>query len=292
MSQVARKYGRYDKPFVGATLAFVAMSLFSVQDVIVKWLSSDYPLFQLLFIRSIVVVSILLVILFWRSGTNAFRTQRKGDHLLRSAINFAAFLSYYFAVSRMPLADVTAIALSAPLFMTALSGPLLGEPADLPRKMALVAGFLGVLIIVQPTAENIDTIGVAAALFGALLFALLGIQTRRMSTTESSGLMVFSSALVIFVMAGGVSLFSWVTPDLHSMALMIGLGVVSLAAQFCIVQAYRFTQVYVVAPFDYVTILWAILFGWMFFAHLPTPTMLFGASIVVACGLYIVMRKK
>lgn len=285
-------HGRESRPLLGAALAFVAMSFFSVQDALVKWLATDYMLFQLLFVRSTVAIPLLYCVLRFRYGRRAFHTSRPQDHAIRATINFAAFLSYYFAISRMPLADVTAIALSAPLFMTALSGPLLGESADLPRKLALLAGFLGVLIIVQPTADSIDWLGVAAALTGAMLFALLGIQTRRMATTESSELMVFYAASGIFVVTGVIMLNAWKTPEIGEFALMLAMGLVSVAAQFCIVHSFRFAEVYVVAPFEYVTILWAILFGWILFSDLPTPIMLAGAALVVGCGLYIVFRKQ
>ncbi len=287
-----QKHGRELRPLLGASLAFVAMSFFSVQDALVKWLATDYILFQLLFVRSLVAVPLLLLILRIRYGQRALYTSRPQDHVIRATINFAAFLSYYFAISRMPLADVTAIALSAPLFMTALSGPLLGEPADLPRKLVLLVGFVGVLIIVRPTAENIDWVGVVAALIGALLFALLGIQTRRMSTTETSELMVFYSSSAFFVVTGMIMLSAWEVAPISDFALMLVLGLVSVTAQFSIVHSFRYAQVYVIAPFEYVTILWAILFGWVFFSDLPTLTMLAGAALVVGCGLFIVFRKR
>ncbi|MDH3694819.1 MAG: DMT family transporter [Gammaproteobacteria bacterium] len=287
-----QKHGRELKPLLGAGLAFVAMSFFSIQDAMVKWLATDYILFQLLFVRSVVAVPLLLFILRFRYGQRALHTSRPQDHAIRATINFAAFLSYYFAITRMPLADVTAIALSAPLFMTALSGPLLGEPADLPRKLALLAGFIGVLVIVQPTADNIDWLGVAAALIGAMLFALLGIQTRRMASSESSELMVFYSASAFLVITGIIMLGTWKMPIATDFVLMFVLGLVSVTAQFCIVHSFRYAQVYVIAPFEYVTILWAIFLGWLLFSDLPTSIMLAGAAIVVGCGLYIVFRKQ
>ena len=179
-------HGRYNKPMVGAALAFVSMSLFSMQDAFIKWLSSDFWLIQLLFFRSLVIVAATFAFLYWRQGVAGFHTQRPGAHAIRTFLNFSAFISYYVAVTRMPLADATAIALSAPLIMTALSGPVLGEHADLPRKMVLLTGFVGVLIVIQPTGENIDWIGVGCALLGATLFALLALQTRLMSASESS----------------------------------------------------------------------------------------------------------
>ncbi|MEM7293397.1 MAG: DMT family transporter, partial [Pseudomonadota bacterium] len=254
----ATTHGRYNKPMVGATLAFVSMSLFSMQDALIKWLSTDFWLIQLLFFRSLVIVAATFTYLSWRHGKQGFHTKRPGAHAVRTFLNFTAFISYYIAVTRMPLADATAIALSAPLIMTALSGPLLGEPADLPRKMVLLTGFVGVLIVIQPTGENIDWVGVACALLGATLFALLALQTRRMSATESSELMVFYAAAAFLLVTGLMLFYRWDPPNAQELLILLGLGVVTLFAQYTIVSAYQFAAVYVLAPFEYVTILWAV----------------------------------
>ena len=285
-------HGRYNRPMLGATLAFAAMSLFSMQDALVKWLTDDYWLIQLLFFRSIVIVLVMGSFLVLRGGRSAFHTQRKKDHALRTCFNFCAFVSYYFAVTRMPLSEVTAIALSAPLIMTALSGPLLGEHADMPRKMVLLTGFIGVLIVIQPTADNVDWLGVACALLGALMFALLALQTRRMSATESSELMVFIAASAFLIVTGLLLLFRWQQPNIDSLFLMFGLGVITVIAQYTIVSAYQFAAVYVIAPFEYVTILWAIALGWIVFSEAPTFLMLSGAALIVACGMAVVALER
>ncbi|MEM7207998.1 MAG: DMT family transporter [Pseudomonadota bacterium] len=285
-------HGRYNRPMVGAALAFVSMSFFSIQDAYIKWLAQDFWLIQLLFFRSLVIVAVTATYLGVRYGRRGFATARTKDHALRTFFNFSAFLSYYFAVTRMPLADATAIALSAPLIMTALSGPILGEPADLPRKMALLTGFVGVLIVIQPTAESVDWIGVGAALLGALLFALLALQTRRMSATESSELMVFYAAAAFLIVTGAMLLYRWDSATPMQYLMMLGLGVITLFAQYSIVSSYQFAAVYVIAPFEYVTILWALVLGWFVFGDLPTATMLLGAGLVVICGLAIVFLER
>ena len=270
----------------------VSMSIFSVQDGIIKWLATDYWLIELLFFRSLVIVAILSIYLPVKNGRKAFYTTRYKDHFLRTFFNFTAFVSFYIAVTRMPLADATAIVLSAPLIMTALSGPLLGEAADLPRKTILLTGFVGVLIVIEPSAENIDWLGVGCALVGAFMFAMLALQTRKMSASESSELMVFFAALVFLVITSGMLLFRWDTPDLNSLLLMLGLGVITLFAQYFIVSAYQFAAVYVIAPFEYVAILWALCLGWFVFGEIPTLTVLSGAALIVFCGLMIVFIER
>ena len=282
-------HGRYNQPLTGALLGFMSMSLFSIQDALIKNLAEDYSLFQILFIRSGVIMIPLLCMLWFRYGARAFHTSRKLDHAIRVAFNFSAFMSYYFAISRLELGQATAIALSAPLFMTALSGPLLGEPADIRRKIILCIGFFGVLLVIQPDTGQTDWLRTGAALLGALLFALLGIQTRKMSATEPTELMVFFGALTFFCVTAIIMLFGgWRTPSNEDLALLLGVGVVSLFAQFLIVHSYQFAAVYVIAPFEYVTILWALGLGWFFFSEQPTLIMLGGCSIIILCGLAIV----
>ena len=282
------RHGRYHQPLTGAMLAFCSMSLFSIQDALIKMLSADYSLFQILFIRSAIIILPLFCLLMYRGGWQSFHTSRPVDHGLRVLFNFCAFLSYYYAISRLPLGQTTAIALSAPLFLTALSGPLLQEPADFRRKVIVAIGFVGVILVVQPDLSHTDWIGTGAALLGAFLFAMLGIQTRRMSATESTELMVLLGASTFFLVTGVLMIWHWTPPAAGDWIVLASVGVVSLFAQLSIVHSYQFAAVYIIAPFEYVTILWALALGWLMFAEVPTLIMLSGCGVIIACGLVIV----
>lgn len=264
------------------------MTLFAWQDALIKLLSADYSLFQILFIRSGIIVVPLLFILLVRYGRTALMTARPVDHMLRVFFNFTAFLSYYFAISRLELGQATAIALSAPLFMTALSGPLLGETADLKRKLVIGAGFAGVVLVVQPNPGVTDWLGTAAALFGAFMFSMLAVQTRKMSATEPTELMVFYGGLTFLCVTGMIMPLQWIAPGPGDWVLLIAVGVVSLFAQLLIVHSYQFAAVYIIAPFEYITILWALLLGWWLFAEIPGILMLAGAMVVILCGLVVI----
>ena len=263
-----------------------------MQDAFVKWLTTDYWLIQLLFIRSIVIVISAGSFIAVTQGRGGFKTSRPWDHLLRTLFNFFAFVSYYLAVTQMPLANATSIALTAPLFMTALSGPLLGEPVGLKRHLILMVGFVGVLVVIQPTADDLNLQGTIYALLGAFLFAMLAIQTRKMSKHESSELMVFYAALAFLPVTGTFMLFYWETPDPTSLAFMLLLGVITLFAQYAIVQSVQYARVHVIAPFEYITVLWAILIGWFVFSEPPTFAMLSGASLIVAAGMGIIWYER
>ncbi len=125
------KHGRYNRPSVAIGLVLVSMTLFLMQDALVKWLASDYWLLQLLFVRSLVIVIAIGLFIKIKRGSEGFKTARPGDHMLRTVFNFFAFLGYYLGVTKLPLANATSIAMTAPLFMTALSRPLLGEPVGI-----------------------------------------------------------------------------------------------------------------------------------------------------------------
>jgi drug/metabolite transporter (DMT)-like permease len=286
------KHGRYNRPFVAIGLCLTSMTFFSVQDAMVKWLATDYWLVQLLFMRSIVIVIVVGMYIAFNQGLRGFKTYHPGHHLLRTSFNFFAFLTYYLAITQMPLAHATSIGLTAPLFMTALSGPLLGEPVGILRKLILSTGFIGVIIIIQPTADDFNLTGSLYALAGALLFALLAIQTRKMSKNESSELMVFYAALAFLIVTGIFMIFHWVTPDPKSMVLMLTLGLITVFAQYTIVHAYQYARIHIIAPFEYITVLWAVLIGWFVFSEQPTWTMYTGASLVILAGLVICWYEK
>ena len=286
------KHGRYNRPIVAIGLCLASMTFFSAQDGIVKWLATDYWLIQLLFMRSRGIVIIVGVFIAFNQGPHGFKTHHPGDHLLRTSFNFFAFLTYYLAVTQMPLANATSIGLTAPLFMTALSGPLLGESVGIKRTLILITGFIGVLIIIQPTADDLNLEGSLYALAGAFLFALLAIQTRKMSKNESSELMVFYAALAFLIVTGTFMIFHWVAPDTKSMVLMLTLGLITVFAQYTIVHAYQYARIHVIAPFEYITVVWAVLIGWFVFSERPTLTMYVGASLVILAGLVICWYEK
>lgn len=280
--------GHQHHPLTGILLTLIAMSLFSCQDALIKHLLANYSVFQILFMRSFVIVIPLSCILFYRFGPQGFRTHRVLDHFKRVTFNLLAFLSFYFSLTRIELGQATAIAMSAPLITTVLSGPLLGERASKRQKSIVALGFVGVLLVIQPFAGSFDPMGIIAVIVGALMFSLLVIQTRKMTQTESTELMVIFAALTILCLSGVLMPVLWVTPVGQDWFLLFGVGFISLFAQLSIVHAYRFAPVYILAPFEYVTIPWALLLGWVIFAETPTVVMLFGVAIIIACGLGVI----
>lgn len=286
------KHGRHNKPAIAIALCLISMTLFSIQDAFIKWLASDYWLLQILFIRSLVIVVGSGLYISLNQGATGFITHRPVDHLLRTTFNFLAFFTYYMAVTQMPLANATSIGLTAPLFMTLLAGPLLGEPVGWKRMLILLVGFIGVLIVIQPTAEGLNLTGSLFALAGAFFFAMLAIQTRKMGKDENSELMVFYAALAFSIVTGLFMFFHWQTPDLSSLLIMTLLGCITLFAQYTIVHSFQYARVHVIAPFEYISVVWAILIGWFVFAEVPGSSMYAGATLIILAGIGITWYEK
>ena len=276
----------------GVVFAALAAVFFSSQDALVKWLSSDFPLFQLLFVRSTIGVISLCVLIRIRFGWAGLTTRRPGGHLLRALSNLIAFLSYYFAITRMPLADAASLVLSYPLFLALLSGIFLGEHPKGRQVLALIAGFVGVMFVVQPSAEGVDWLGAAAAILGSLMFAVLGLQTRYLSKPESTELMVFSAALSFLVVTGSTLPFVWQPLTMVEFGLMVLMGSAGILGQYCLVSGFRYAPAYLVGALEYTGLIWAILFGWRFFNDFPSLAVLGGAALIVISGMVIVQAEK
>ena len=275
-----------------AAIANIALSiaLFSAMDAMVKWLGADYSIVQLLFFRSVFALIPLGVLLYQTGGWRDLKTRQPGTQIVRALIGLGSMGFFFLALRLMPLADVIAIAFAGPLFLTLLSIPLLGEQVGPRRWVAVVVGFLGVLLIARPGS---DIFGVTALipLVGALGFAFAMIFVRRLSTTDSNAAIVFYHAVICIVAASAALPFQWQTPEPAHWLPLIALGVVGGTAQIFTTQAFRLAPAAVIAPFKYISILFAIGFGYVFFGEMPDAWTLAGAGVVIASGLYILHRE-
>ncbi len=284
---------RLDVPALGIGFALAASLLGASQDALVKWLVAEHSLVQLLFLRSIVMLAVIAPLIAWRHGRGGFRTHHAFGQVLRVAANVTAFLAFYYSLTVLPLADATAIALSAPLFMVVLSGPLLGERVGPRRAVAVAVGFAGVVLMMQPgAAAHGDWTGRAAALSAALLYALWMVLTRRLSVGDSSETQVFYGALGFFLVGACVVPFTWVAPAPGDLGPVLVIGLTGIAVHYMLAQAYRHAPVYTVAPFEYTVLVWAALFGYLVWGEVPGAGVLAGALIVVGSGLFVLHRER
>jgi len=275
---------------LGIGLALLAFALFSSMDATIKWLSAGYPVHQMLFFNA--AFGLLPVALMtWRGGgLGALRTRRPGLHLLRGCCGMIAALCAFTAYSLMPLADAYAFIFATPLLITALSVPLLGETVRWRRWSAVVAGFAGVLIMLQPGSGSFD-LAAGAALLAASASALSVILVRKLSASETTASIAFYANAVVVVVMGCLLPLGFVPPTLADLALMALAGLAGGVALMFLIAGYRRAQAAVVAPFQYSQMLWGVLLGWLLWGDLPSTAIALGASIVVASGLYILYRE-
>ena len=268
----------------------VSLLFFMSSDTVSKWLTQDYPVGEIIFVRSFFIYVPIMAVLYFRRESLTLRASNWRMHALRSGLFVASTFIILNSVKLLPLADVIAFLHSAPLIIAALSVPLLGERVGWHRWAAVMAGFVGVLIMARPTPEAFQ-VAALVPLAGAVATSLRDIVTRRMSATEpSSAILAWSTAGLILAAACTLP-FAWKTPDAAGLALMALSGVLTGIAHFLMIEAYRLAQAAVVAPFKYTSIPWGVLFGWLVWGDLPDLWILTGGAIVVGAGLYLLHRE-
>ncbi len=276
----------------GAVAMLTGVFLFSVMEAMVKWLAADYPVHQIILFRSAFALLPCAWFIHRAGGIRVLRTKRLHLHALRGGLGLAAMGCTFLAYQAMELADAKAILFSAPLFMTVLSIPILGEKVGIYRWSAVLVGFVGVLVILRPDAGMLQS-GALFALGGAVLYALVVIVIRYQSGTENVATIIFYFSL-IGTIGGAVLtvLFGWVTPTLPDLALLITVGLIGGFGQYFMTLAFRLAETAAIAPLDYTSLAWAILFGYLFWHHIPTPGVFVGIALVTGSGLFILYRER
>ena len=277
-------------PAKGIVYMLAASATLTIMDAGIKWLTRDYPVPQIGFMRYAVGMLVATALAARLGGIATLRTKRPGGHALRSLFNLATMLTFYYALEALPLTDSIAIGYAAPLFMTALSVPLLGERVGWRRWLAVTVGFLGVLIAAQPSAEGISA-GAIWALAAALFYALTLVTSRQLSTTESSHTILFYYSLFVVAALGAWMPWVWVTPRWEDLWLIVFTGIAGSFGQFFLNQAFRYGEVSLLAPLDYSGLVWAGLLGFIVWTDVPTPAVLAGSAIIISAGIYIVRRE-
>jgi drug/metabolite transporter (DMT)-like permease len=271
---------------------FVVLSIlmFGVANALVKLASETYPVTEIIFFRCMFGLLPATWLVLKAGGFGTLHTHRFGEHLSRALVQFLSMMSIFIAFRMMPLTDAIAITFASPLFMTVLSIPLLGERVRLHRWGAVIFGFGGVLLMVNPGPSTLES-GAIFALANAFLGALVTIALRRMSVTETTSTLVFYQIAI----TAGFSLvllpLGWVTPTWTDLLILGAIGIASGVGQFWWTQAYRFAPASVAAPFSYMSMIWAVLFDFLIWHSIPTLGLLGGAVIVVLSGLYILYRE-
>jgi drug/metabolite transporter (DMT)-like permease len=277
---------------LGISLMLLGMFLFSLNDAIGKWLVATYSVGQVLLIRSATALLVLAPFL-WRWGPRALvRVERPRLQAARVAFSTGEVICFYWAVTHLPLADVMTFWMAAPLCVAAAAPVLLGERVGPWRWAATAAGFLGVLVALEPFGAGVGQGGaVLVALVGMACFAAMVVTGRQLRGTPDTTLVFWQTCGSLLA---GVLLapWAWTFPTLPDLALLSLLGLVALLAHICVNRALKLAPAPLVAPFQYTLLPWAVVLGWLFFGDIPRLAMLLGAVIIVVAGLMMLLRER
>jgi S-adenosylmethionine uptake transporter len=275
----------------GAAIGLFSLGIFffAVNDAIGKWLVKDYPVGQILLVRTLGAALFLLPLVI-RFPASRRRPPQLGLHALRILVMAVDTSAFYYATRTLPLADVMTFYLAAPLFVTVLAAVFLRERIGAWRAGAVVAGFLGVLIALGPSGASLSSAALVA-LSGSLAFACAVVITRRLRQAHWVTLVAWQFAGA-GLLGGVVGAAAWVPPKSLDLALMLVVGVVSMLCFISINKALSLAQASLLAPFQYMSIVWAVLLGWLVFGDLPTPAMWTGSSLIVASGTLVWARER
>lgn len=290
------------KPLLGILLKVLSALALTMMSASLKLVSARYPTGELVFFRSAFALVPLLLWLGWQGDLiSAVRTHNFRGHLKRGTFGSAGMFSGFLALSYLPLHDAIAIGYATPLIVVVLAALVLKETVRAYRWTAVVVGFIGVLIMLSPhlgvvsgTAKisGTSTIGALLALVGACCSAGATIQVRRLTASEKTGAIVLYFSLLTTVLGLSTIVLGWRAPSWEDFLLFVLIGILGGIGQILLTQCYRFADASIIAPFEYTTMIWALLFGWFIFGELPTTAVLIGAAIVAAAGLSVLMRER
>ena len=292
-----------NQPLRGIAYLCLGVLIFSLQDAVIKQVSGGYPLTEVLSLRSIVAIPILLLLVQREVGLRAVLAKGYGALILRATLMFVAYMAYYLAFPALPLADAVALYFTVPLFVTLLAGPMLGERAGWQVWAAVAVGFAGVLVMLQPGSGFFEPAALLS-LLSAVMYAGAMLMARGMGPTHAASVMSLYQNLVFLLGALGIALLvtllgvveashpsmmflvrPWATPGPMDAFLIFGCGVVATIGTLLLTSAYRIARANLVAPFEYSGVLWAPLWGLLFFGEVPRLTTVVGAAMIVGAGL-------
>jgi drug/metabolite transporter (DMT)-like permease len=272
------------QPFRGILLILLATFLFASHDALSKYLSGFYPVVMVVWARYVVHTLLMAGIFLPQSGLRVLRSKRPGLQVLRAVCLLGTSLLFTTGIRYIPLAEATAVNFLAPLLVTALSVPLLGERVTKGQWAAVLVGFSGVLVIVHPGGE-LFTPAVLLPFGSALCFGVYQILTRILATVDTPTTSNFFAGLCNTLLVSLLVPFFWQVPTWGHALLMIALGTCGMTAHLMLTQAFRFAAPALLAPFGYCQIVFAGLLGFVVFAHTPSASAMLGIAVICLSGL-------
>ncbi|MEP6881934.1 MAG: DMT family transporter [Dokdonella sp.] len=276
----------------GITFMLAAVVAFSLMDVCLKLLSPHYPAMQVAALRGLTSLPLVLIWIALSGGFAQVRSQRWGLHFLRGVLAVVMLSSFAFALRDLPLAEAYSLFFVAPLLVTALAVPLLGERVGWRRWLAILVGLAGVLVVLRPDAARMSNLGSLAVLVAAISYALSAITVRVLGRTESTQSMVFWMISLLTLFSVAASWSAWVEVRPQHLPILLTLAFSGAFGQYAVTEAFKDTEASIVAPFDYSALIWGMGFDWFIWHTKPDRMMLLGASIIIASGLYLMRRER
>ncbi len=275
----------------GIAMIVISTVLFAALWVLVKLLSNRYSVYEISFFRNFFALIPACLMLYRHGDFNVLKVARISGHVWRAVLGVVSMMLGFASYTMMPLANAVAISFMSPLVITALSVPLLGEKVGIHRWAAVVVGFVGVLVIVNP-GEGFLNQGALVAIGAAVVSSLAMITIRQLNKTDHPVAIVFYFTLFASLFTALPLPFVWVTPvDLHDWMLMLGMGIAGGAGQHFMTRAFGLAPASVISPFNYISLLWSTFAGWLVWGDVPLANVFLGATVVVASGLFILYRE-
>ena len=268
---------------------FMSVCAFSITDLIVKW-SDSYPLGQVLFFRGFFGVLLYFLIMPRDRIKNFYYTKRPGLHFLRCFFGLIALLSIFTALRNLPLATVVSITFAAPIFTTILSIFLLSEKVGFFRWLAVIVGFIGIIIITEPGFTSLNIYFVYPVIF-CLGMSYVAITIRQLSTSEPVWLISLYFSVTITLASFFTIPYGWIMPDIKDLVLLMSIGIFGGAANLWLSQSYKFSEVSLVTPLKYLALVFAIIFGYFIWNEVPSVKTLTGAFLVITSSIIIFRRE-
>jgi drug/metabolite transporter (DMT)-like permease len=280
------------RPMFALGLRLFGVSCLAIMTVLIKLAGESHiATSEMMFWRQAFAVPVVLAFILATAGLGSLRTQRFSLHASRTVIGLITMTLTFTSYLILPLAEATTFSFTTPIFATILSAIVLRERTGLHRWGAVIAGFIGVLIVVQPGSSHIPPVGVAVGLTSAFLIGGMSLLIRQLGKTEAAATTVFYFSASSVPLLAPFLYWSGTAHDAQGWLLLVSIGVIGGIGQIAFTASLRFAAVSTVVAMDYISLLWSTIFGWWIWDHLPSTATWFGAPIIVFSGLYIAWRE-
>ena len=276
----------------GITAMLLSVAVFAFMDAGLKLLSQHYPAVQVAALRALSSLPLVLAYVVWRGAFPTLLQVRWRWHLLRGVLGIAMLTLFAFGLRHLPLAEAYSLSFIAPLLITALSVPVLGEKVDGGRWMAVFVGLAGVLVVLRPTGAGMFSLGGLAILGAALCYSISAIVVRLVNKVDSSESLVFWLMTFVSLGAGAMAAPHWIAVRMDDAWVLVAVAVFGFFGQIAITEAFRQGEASAIAPFEYSALAWALALDWLLWRATPDRYTLLGAAIIIASGVYLVRRER